>query len=249
MRRDITPADEAERLVRLRDTRGFTAFKWRVGLECGRDVDKWPGRTEEIVPTVSRALGEGVAKFVDGNSGFSPTRAIEVGRLLEDNGIAMFEEPCPYWEFDWTRQVSDALSIDVSGGEQDCELSAWKTMIDMRAVDIVQPDILYLGGIHRTLKVAEMAAAAGLPCMPHSANLGLVTLCAMHVLRAIPNAGRYLEYSIEDAAPYAWTAGLFVEDPFVVDDGRVAVSDAPGWGIEVSPTFLQSADYGISELD
>ncbi len=249
MRRDITPADEAERLVRLRDSKGFSAFKWRVGIECGRDGDKWPGRTEEVVPVVSRALGDGVAKFVDGNSGFSPGRAIEVGRMAEDNGISVFEEPCPYWEFEWTKQVTDALSIDVSGGEQDCELSAWKTMIDMRAVDIAQPDIMYLGGIHRTLKVAEMAAAAGLPCIPHSANRGLVTLCSMHLLRAIPNAGRYLEYSIEDEAPYTWAHGLFVEDPYVVADGKVIVSDAPGWGIEISQTFLDGSDYRVSELD
>ena len=79
MKRDISPRDEADRLVRLRDTLGFTAFKWRVAAECGRDVDEWPGRTEEIVPTVSRALGDGIDKLVDANSGFSPSRAIEIG--------------------------------------------------------------------------------------------------------------------------------------------------------------------------
>jgi L-alanine-DL-glutamate epimerase-like enolase superfamily enzyme len=248
MRRDITPAEEADRLVRLRDTRGFDAFKWRVGVECGRDSDKWPGRTEEIIPTVSKALGDGVAKLVDGNSGFSPARAIEVGRMLEDNGISHFEEPCPYWEYEWTKQVADALSIDVAGGEQDCELSSWKTIIGMRAVDVVQPDILYLGGIHRTLKVARMAAEAGLPCTPHSANHGLVTLCSMHLLRAIPNAGKYLEYSIEDEGRYAWARGLFVEDPYGVEDGQVTVSDRPGWGVEVSPAFLEKAEHRVSEL-
>ena len=72
MKRDITPADEADRLCRLRDEKGFDAFKFRVGAECGRDVDEWPGRTEEIVPTVCRALGDGIAKLVDANSGFSP---------------------------------------------------------------------------------------------------------------------------------------------------------------------------------
>src|SRR5580704_594622 len=65
MRRDITPADEAACLVLLRDEQGFDAFKWRVGAECGHDVDEWPGRTEAIVPTVARALGDGVAKLVD----------------------------------------------------------------------------------------------------------------------------------------------------------------------------------------
>ena len=99
MKRDITPKDEARRLCKLRDEKGFDAFKWRVGSECGRDKDEWPGRTEDIIPTVSRALGDGVAKLVDANSCYTPKRAIEVGRLLEAEGIGHFEEPCPYWEF------------------------------------------------------------------------------------------------------------------------------------------------------
>jgi len=102
MRRDISPDDEAARLVQLRDEQGFDAFKWRVAAECGHDVDEWPGRTEAIVPRVARALGSDVAKLVDANSGFSPPRAIEVGRLLESEGISHFEEPCPYWKLEQT---------------------------------------------------------------------------------------------------------------------------------------------------
>src|SRR5258706_2191948 len=60
MKRDISPDEEAERLVRLRAQPGFDAFKWRVAAECGRDIDEWPGRTEAIVPRVARALGSGV---------------------------------------------------------------------------------------------------------------------------------------------------------------------------------------------
>jgi len=45
MKRDITPADEARRLADLRDTKGFDAFKFRIGAEVGRGRDEWPGRT------------------------------------------------------------------------------------------------------------------------------------------------------------------------------------------------------------
>ena len=48
------------------------------------DVDEWPGRTEAIMPHVSRALGDGIDKLVDANSGFSVARAIAVGRMLQD---------------------------------------------------------------------------------------------------------------------------------------------------------------------
>jgi L-alanine-DL-glutamate epimerase-like enolase superfamily enzyme len=243
MKRDITPKDEAARFVRLRDELGFDAFKWRVGAECGRDVDEWPGRTEDVVPTVSDALGHGIAKLVDGNSGFSVERAIEVGRLLEGAGVGHFEEPVPYWELEQTKQVTDALSIDVTGGEQDWDLATWRRMIDMRAVDVVQPDVMYMGGLSRTLRVVEMAAAAGLPVTPHSANLSLVTVCTMHLLGAIPNAGKYLELSIEGRDYYPWQEGLFVGDPFAVDDGHVTIPSEPGWGVTINPEWLERADY------
>ena len=248
MKRDITPEDEAKRFLKLRDEKGFDAFKWRVGAECGRDQDEWPGRTEAVVPTVSKALGDGIAKLVDGNSCYSPKRAIEVGRLLEDNGITHFEEPCPYWEFEQTKEVSDALSIDVTGGEQDCEFTAWKTMIGMRAVDIVQPDVMYLGGISRTLHVCRMAEDAGLPVTPHAANLSLVTMCTMHLLRAIPNAGKYLEFSIEEEDYYPWQYGLFRGDPYRIEDGKATVTDQPGWGVEIHPQWLDKAQYKASEI-
>jgi L-alanine-DL-glutamate epimerase-like enolase superfamily enzyme len=249
MKRDITPEDEAERFLKLRDMFGFDAFKFRVGAECGRDQDEWPGRTEAIVPTVCAALGDGVAKLVDANSGFSPKRAIEVGHMLEAEGVSHFEEPCPYWEPKQTKQVADALKIDVTGGEQDCDLSWWNYIIEMRAVDIVQPDIMYLGGLSRTLQVAASAADAGLPCTPHCANLSLVTLCTMHLLRAIPNAGKYLEFSIEGADYYPWQKDLFVNDPYVIEDGKAAVTDTPGWGIEINPDWLDSAKYQATEID
>jgi L-alanine-DL-glutamate epimerase-like enolase superfamily enzyme len=248
MKRDITPRHEAERFLKLRDTCGFDAFKWRIAAECGHDIDEWPGRTEEIIPTVARALGSGVAKLVDANGGFSPHRAIEVGRRLEAEGISHYEEPCPYWKLEETKLVADALALDVTGGEQDWDLATWARMIEMRAVDVVQPDVMYMGGISRTLEVARMAAAAGLPCTPHSANLSLVTLCTMHLLGALPNAGKYLELSIEGEDYYPWQRGLFVGDPYPVTDGHLAIPSAPGWGVEISPEWLQAAAYQRSSL-
>ena len=144
--------------------------------------------------------------------------------------------------------MTDALSLDVTGGEQDCELQNWRRMISMRAVDIVQPDICYLGGMTRTLRVADMADKAGLACTPHCANLSMVTLFTMHLLRAIPNAGKYLEFSIEGEDYYPWQENLFVESPYAVTDGTVSVTDAPGWGVEVNPAWLEASKHQSSAL-
>jgi L-alanine-DL-glutamate epimerase-like enolase superfamily enzyme len=171
-----------------------------------------------------------------------------VGRLLEAEGIGHFEEPCPYWEFAWTKEVTDALSIDVTGGEQDCEYTAWETMIGMRAVDVVQPDVMYMGGMLRTMHVAKMAEKAGLPVTPHAANLSLVTMCTMHLLRAIPNAGKYLEFSIEESDYYPWQYDLFLGEPYKIEAGQATVTDAPGWGVEINPAWLDKAQYKVSEV-
>ena len=249
MRRDITARDEGDRLRRLQGEHGFNAFKVRAGSEVGRNRDEWPGRTEEIIPEMRRALGDDADLLIDANSCYSPDRAIEVGLMLQDNGFCHFEEPCPYWRLEETKQVTDALSIDVTGGEQDCDLEIWKRMIDMRAVDIVQPDILYLGGISRTMRVVKMAADAGLPVTPHCANLSLVTLFTMHLLRAIPNAGDYLEFSIEGPEYYPWQEGLFVSTPYEIEGGRARVEDKPGWGVEIAPDWLARSKYQLSEVD
>tara|TARA_B110000305_G_scaffold230464_1_gene282703 strand:+ start:47 stop:1150 length:1104 start_codon:yes stop_codon:yes gene_type:complete len=249
MKRDITPKDEATRLKKLRDTQGFDAFKVRAGAEVGRNQDEWPGRTEEIIPTMRRELGNEVDLLIDANSCYSPDRAIEVGHILQDNGFCHYEEPCPYWELEQTKKVTDALTIDVTGGEQDCDLSTWKRMIEMRAVDIVQPDILYLGGISRTLRVVEMAQTAGLSVTPHCANMSMVTLFTMHLLCAISNAGKYLEFSIEGADYYPWQDGLFTSYPYKIEDGQARVTDAPGWGVEINPEWLARSKYQISEVE
>jgi len=249
MRRDILPDEEAERFCRLRDRHGFDAFKFRIASECGRDGDEWPGRTETIVPAIRRALGDDATLLVDANSGYSAAKAIAVGHMLQQHGVCHFEEPCPYWDLEQTRQVTEALELDVTGGEQDCDLSTWRHLIDLRAVDVVQPDICYVGGLARALRVARMARAAGLPCTPHSANLSMVTLFTMHFLKAIDNAGPYLELSIEGPDYYPWQQDLFLGEPFAVTDGRVSVSDAPGWGVTINPAWLERARHHKSELD
>ena len=125
--------------------------------------------------------------------------------------------------------------------------SIWKKMIDMRAVNVVQPDVCYLGGVTRTLKVAEMALQAELPCTPHSANLSLVTVFTLHIMGALKNAGPYVEFSIEGTDYYPWQEGIY--DPaLVVKDGKVQIPDGPGWGVEINPDFLEKSQYQISNL-
>jgi L-alanine-DL-glutamate epimerase-like enolase superfamily enzyme len=249
MRRDITPEEESERFLAFQAACGYDAFKFRIGKECGHDTDEWPGRTEKIVPAIRRALGDNVDLLVDANCCYTPAKAIAISHLLEDHGIRHFEEPCPYWEYEWTSEVTAALQplrIQVAGGEQDCSLPTWRRMIERQVFDIVQPDICYVGGMTRALRVAALAQKAGLPCVLHSANLSLVTVFSLHLMGAIENAGPFVEFSIEPSSYYPWQDGIF-RPALEVQGGTVQIPEAPGWGVEIEPGWLQAANYQISE--
>ncbi|MHB1037105.1 MAG: mandelate racemase/muconate lactonizing enzyme family protein [Pirellulales bacterium] len=244
MRRDISPEDEAARLVKLRDAFGYKAFKVRLGVPTGHNRDAAPGRTDKLIPTVRKAVGDGIQLGADGNSCFTPPRAIEVGRILEANRYFWFEEPCPYWELEWTAEVAAALAMNVSGGEQDNDLAQWRRMIRTNAVDILQPDLCYVGGFTRAWRVAKMGQKAGKRVVPHSSHLSLVTLFSLHFMAAIPNAGPFVEFTIEGDV----NQGETIYSPaLVVKDGKVKLPDEPGWGVKINPAWLEKASYQKSE--
>lgn len=244
MRRDISPADEAARLARLRDDRGFKAFKVRLGVPTGHDRDAAPGRTEALIPAVRRAVGDDVQLLADGNSCYTPPKAIEIGRRMEENRYFWFEEPCPYWELEWTAEVAAALTMNVAGGEQDNDLAQWRRMIRMNAVDILQPDLCYIGGFTRAWRVAKMGQQARKLVVPHSSHLSLVTLFSLHFMAAIPNAGPFVEFTIEGDA----NEGETIYRPALrVQDGKVKIPDGPGWGVTINPAWLAKAAYQKSE--
>jgi L-alanine-DL-glutamate epimerase-like enolase superfamily enzyme len=244
MRRDISPEDEAARLIKLRDSRGFKAFKVRLGVPVGHDRDASPGRTEKLIPAVRQAVGEGIQLLADGNSCYTPPKAIEVGRRLEAHQYYWFEEPCPYWELEWTAEVAAALKMNVAGGEQDNDLAQWRRLIRMNAVDILQPDLCYLGGFTRAWRVARLGQQAGKLVVPHSSHLSLITLFSLHFMAAIPNAGPFVEFTIEDDGN---KDEAFYHPALEVKEGKVKIPDDPGWGVKINPAWLAKAAYQKSE--
>jgi len=239
MRRDITPQDEADRMTGLVERHGFRAFKLKVAEMMGRNTDPWPGRSEALVRTVRSALGPDVVLHADANGGYAVPEAVRMGRILEELDFGHYEEPCAWNELESTAEVTRRLDIAVAGGEQDYVLEQFHRMVTMRAVDIVQPDIGYVGGMSRARKVAQMAEAAGLVTTPHCANQSLLQVFSLHLAASQPSVSSFQEWSIE---PTTWTEGVYGPMPEVVD-GEVRLGSAPGWGVEVLPEFLAAATH------
>ena len=237
MVRHLSAGEETERMLALRERHGFEAFKLRVGEPMGEDRESWPGRDRELIVRARADLGDGVDLLADANGGFTPGRAIAVGRLLEEQGYVHFEEPCPYDQYEQTAQVARVLDIPVAGGEQDYSLPQLRRIVTTGVVDIVQPDVGYIGGVSRMRQVAVMAEAAGIPFTAHCANRSLLQIFSLHVAAAAPAATQRQEWSIENVA---WTDDLFSGLP-EVRDGHVELSEGPGWGIEIDRGFLRRA--------
>jgi L-alanine-DL-glutamate epimerase-like enolase superfamily enzyme len=76
-----------------------------------------------------------------------------------------------------------------------------------------------------------------------------VTVATLHLLAALPNAGPYLELSIEGADYYPWQTDLFLGDPFAVSAGTVAVPAGARLGRQINPRWLEKATYKKSAAD
>lgn len=234
-RRDTTPEQEVGYLKSLIDQTGAKAVKYRLGGRMSRNEDAMPGRTEKLIPLSRKALGDRMVIHADANSSYDPPRAIHIGRMLEDIQAIHYEEPCPFDNFDATKQVADALSIPVALGEQ--EFSQWRFqwMIREHVADIVQPDLFYYGGLVRSRRVARMAEQCGLPTTAHlSGGFGFVYL--LHFASCTPNIGPWQEYKkgVE-------TYGQWFDPPLRIVDGALSVPRGPGVGIADPKEVLKGA--------
>jgi len=138
------------------------------------------GRTETMIPLIRETFGDDMTLYADANGFYSVDEAIRVGRLLKEYRYGFFEEPVLFDWYEETKQVADALTLPVAGGEQEYSLHGFRWLIANDGLEIVQPDNYYFGGMIRSMKVARMAQALGKQCTPHMSGGGLGYLYMMH---------------------------------------------------------------------
>lgn len=193
------------------------------------------GRTEEIIPLVRKTFGDDMVLYADSNGFYSVEEAIRVGKLLEEYRFQFFEEPVPFDWYEETKQVADALTIPVAGGEQEYSLHGFRWLIANDGLQIVQPDYFYFGGMIRSMKVALMANAFGKSCTPHMSGGDLGFLYMMHFVSALPNALPFHEFK-------GFKTNTIFEcktSPLKSVNGMVKVPTGPGSGVDIDPEFIR----------
>jgi L-alanine-DL-glutamate epimerase-like enolase superfamily enzyme len=193
-----------------------------------------PGRTERIIPLIRNVFGTEMALYADANGFYSVPEAIRVGKLLEEYRYGFFEEPVM---FDWrqeTKQVADGLSLPIALGEQEYSLHGFRWLIANDAIQIVQPDNYYFGGLVRSMQAARMAAAFGKSCTPHMSGGGLGFLYMAHFVSVLPNAMPHHEFKgLATSVPFQCGTS-----PLRVDNGQIQVPTGPGLGVEIDPAYV-----------
>jgi len=234
--RQTTPQQEVDILAKHIERTGAGAIKFKVGGRMSNNVDSMPGRSEGLIRLVRKALGDKVTIYADANGSYDCRKATEIGRLMQDSKIDMFEEPCPFDHLEQTKCVADALSIPISGGEQETSLRRFRWMVYNNAVQVVQPDLHYNGGFIRAIRVARMAAEAGMSVIPHMSGGGVGYVDVLHFASCTPNIGDFHEYKggLDKTGPW-------YDPPLRLKNGTINVPTGPGLGITTEANILRDA--------
>jgi L-alanine-DL-glutamate epimerase-like enolase superfamily enzyme len=232
--RGITAEETIEHLIReVGDTKA-KALKFKVGGRMSNNFEEPAGRSEKLIPLVRKTFGDEMVIYADSNGSYTADEAIRIGKIMEEYNFDFYEEPVPFDWYEETKEVADSIQIPVAGGEQEPSLHVFRWLIANDALQIVQPDMFYFGGMVRSMKVARMAAALGKECTPHISGSGLGYLYMMHFVSAIPNAGPYHEFKgFNNELPFECKTSSLSSD-----EGVVTVPTGAGLGIDIDPDYI-----------
>jgi D-galactarolactone cycloisomerase len=205
--------------------RGFRRMKMRMG------------RNEEYdalaVRAVRRAVGPENDLMVDASMRYHVGLARRIGKVLEENRVFWYEEPFAPEDIDSYAALRGSVGVRIAAGENEFGVQGFRELIRAAAVDVVQPDASRCGGISEVVRVAQLAAGAGLSFAPHTWSDAVAVVANAHVVASQPNG---LTVEVDQ------TGNPFIDDllvePLRVRDGLLSLSDRPGLGVELNPAVL-----------
>ncbi|HEV3164607.1 MAG TPA: mandelate racemase/muconate lactonizing enzyme family protein [Isosphaeraceae bacterium] len=224
-----TPEETGERARRFVG-QGFTAVKF------GWDP---MGQSEKLdialVREARKGLGPDTDLMIDAGLVYDAKTAIQRARAFEQFNPFWFEEPLMPDDYLGYAKLSAVSPLRIAAGEEESERKSFQHLMDVGKIDVVQVDLTRCGGFTEAIKIASMAADRGLPVVNHGFTTYLNVAAALHFLASIPNTLGLLEFVVEEGT----TLRHFISQPIRTVNGRVAVPDAPGLGIELNEAGVQ----------
>jgi L-alanine-DL-glutamate epimerase-like enolase superfamily enzyme len=213
----------AEEITHLRET-GMAGMKFKVG---GRD----PVTDADRFRQARRAAGDDFILAADANQGWTREEAITFARLVADQDLRWFEEPCR-WHNDRRamRDVRTMGGVAVCAGQSEFSAGGCRDLMVEGAIDVCNFDASWSGGPTEWRRVAGMALTFDVTMGHHEEPQ-----VAGHLLASIPH-GAYVECFHPDRDPIWWN--LIANRPKLVD-GELRLPDAPGLGWELDEDYIE----------
>jgi galactonate dehydratase len=218
---------------------GFNAVKSDITIfdSSGPGITRQQLRAiDERYSALRQAIGDDVEVMDDPHARFNPAAALEIARLIEPYRLLFFEEPTIPGDPDGYARVRQGSSTPIAGSERLTSKNRFNDFFRAGAVDVAQPDIVYIGGITEMKKVCALAETYQVTIAPHNTKGPVGIMAAAHVMAAIPNP------LIQELIAPSWIPWRndVLQNPLVIEDSKLVVPDRPGLGIEFDEEALQS---------
>ncbi len=210
---------------------GYRAVKLRLGDSLSSDSER--------ARAMRAALPSDVALLADANCRYSVDDVRAMLPVLAGAGAGWLEEPFPpYADHSWRAAASLAAPyLPLAAGENCYTRYEFQRLLDLGAVSVVQPDLSRCGGVTEAVRIAALAAGAGLPVCTHGCHTGLNFAASVHFLASIGNA-RYFEADGSTDNPLRTVA---CSPSYKLSaDGTVLPLEGPGLGVEVDEDYIRA---------
>ncbi len=224
------PGRVRERALAFKE-QGFPAQKWffRHGPMSGFEGLK---KNVALVRTLREALGEDYDIMLDCWQSLSFDYAVDLCSRIEEFRPRWLEEPFMPDRIDSYARLKSKTKIPLAGAEHEYTRWGFKRFIEKDALDVLQPDIYWCGGLSETLKIAAYATAHDLTVIPH----GHSTPLTIHFSAVqSPIHTPWQEYLVK------WNAinMHFLKSPLRPEGGVIRIPEGPGAGTALDPAKIE----------
>lgn len=229
----IEPERAAERARGFREE-GYRATKWffRKGPADGPEGMR---RNLALAEALREAVGEDVDVMLDCWMSWSEPYTIEMARRLQPMRPRWLEEPVLPDRIDGYARIRQDSPVPIAGGEHEYTRWGIKQLLDAGAVDVLQPDIYWAGGISEMLKICALASTYGIPVVPHGHSVqATVNLIATQPETLCP----LVEYLIK----WNQVHQFFLAHPLRPEGGVVRLPELPGLGMELAEDRIEERE-------
>lgn len=208
--------------------KGFKGVKMRVGI-----MDETVGESVKRVRAAREAIGDHIKLMTDAHGTFSVPEAKQFCRGVEDCNLYWFEEPISPDNRHGTAEVRASTAIPIAAGESEYTAFDVRDLIEVRALDVVQPDSAIIGGITESMRVAQLAHTYQLELAPHCWGSAFSFMAGVNVAFASP-AAVVIEFSL-GGNPMMYE---LVKEKITVENGMLSAPTAPGLGLTPNWDFV-----------